>query len=436
MDMPILEGYEEDTPMTSESDNESTQPDIVNPNKRRHHDTTTDGFVFPKKTTKVSTLTPTPNGPLPTSNRFQVLPPATDPTPKQPPAEPKPAPIHAYTPDYRKLILDLSQSIKNPTHYKYLTDHLLIKTSTLLDYQKVIKHLDSSKIHYFTYSIKASRPVKYVIKHLPNDLSNEEIKSNLTSQGAVVNEVSNLRMRDGTKSTCFLVSSPSESVALLQKITNVLQMRISFEPYRRRTALAQCYRCQRFGHSSDCCRLPFRCLRCGGEHRSADCGSPRNDQFVPKCANCGGQHSANYRGCPLYKTKLEALKNAKPNTTPRAPASSIAPKPTTPTPTPKPRATPPATTKENFPALPSKPTPPLTQRRPWGPPKDQTPKETTAQPDSLLGSLKEITDLFKSFDFPKILTTIKETVQKIKQASSPMEKLLILIESVSSFFNE
>ena len=56
--------------------------------------------------------------------------------------------------------------------------------------------------------MKASRPVKFVIKHLPNDLSNEETKFDLTSQGAVVNEVSKLRMRDGSRSTCFLVSSP------------------------------------------------------------------------------------------------------------------------------------------------------------------------------------------------------------------------------------
>ena len=81
---------------------------------------------------------PTPKAPLPTSNRYQDLPPATDPTPKQPPAESKPAPIHAYTPDYKKLIKDLSQTIKNSIQYKFLTDHLLIKTANILDYQKVL----------------------------------------------------------------------------------------------------------------------------------------------------------------------------------------------------------------------------------------------------------------------------------------------------------
>ena len=182
-------------------------------------------------------------------------------------------------------------------------------------------------------------------------------------------------------------------------------MKITFEPYRRRTVLAQCYRCQRFGHSSDCCRLPFRCLRCSGAHRSSDCDKPRSEDFVPKCANCGGQHSANYKGCPLHKIKLEALKTSKPSQISRAPATA--------TTTPKP--TPPTVNKENFPALPNKPTPPPTLRRPWGPPKDQPPKETPAQQDNIMSSLKEISDIFKSLNITKILATIKETVQKLNK---------------------
>ena len=45
-----------------------------------------------------------------------------------------------------------------------------------------------------------------------------------------------------------------------------------------------------------------------------------------------------------------------------------------------------------------------------------------------MSSLKEIADLFKSFNIEKVLITIKETVRKIKQIPSPMEKILIIIE--------
>ena len=118
MDMPIIDSTpEEDFPMSeSDSDGEATRPEIktTSRNKRRHQEVV-DGFVYPKKTTKVTAITPT-QAPLPTSIRYQDLPPASDPTPKQPTTQPKPTPIHAYTPNYRKLILDLSISIKNPTH--------------------------------------------------------------------------------------------------------------------------------------------------------------------------------------------------------------------------------------------------------------------------------------------------------------------------------
>ena len=102
----------------------------------------------------------------------------------------------------------------------------------------VIYFLEALKIHFFTYSTKASRLVKYVLKHFPNDFPNEEIKTDLTVQGAIINEVSNLRTRDDTISTCFLVSTSAESVALLQKVTKVLFKKITFEPYRRRNVLA------------------------------------------------------------------------------------------------------------------------------------------------------------------------------------------------------
>ena len=41
-------------------------------------------------------------------------------------------------------------------------------------------------------------------------------------------------MRDGSRSICSLVSTSAESVALLQKVTNILVKRISFEPCRFR----------------------------------------------------------------------------------------------------------------------------------------------------------------------------------------------------------
>ena len=62
----------------------------------------------------------------------------------------------------------------------------------------------------------------------------------------------------------------------------------------------QCFKCQRFGHTSTACRSKERCLFCGENHAFKDCNKESK-----KCANCGStDHIANYGGC-------KSMKNAK-----------------------------------------------------------------------------------------------------------------------------
>ncbi|GIX70693.1 hypothetical protein CEXT_183111, partial [Caerostris extrusa] len=62
--------------------------------------------------------------------------------------------------------------------------------------------------------------------------------------------------------------------------------------------IAQCHRCQKFGHSSINCRLTARCVKCAQEHLTSECPTQRTD--APLCANCNGKHPASYRGCPNF----------------------------------------------------------------------------------------------------------------------------------------
>lgn len=48
------------------------------------------------------------------------------------------------------------------------------------------------------------------------------------------------------------------------------------------------------------------CIKCAGEHTSANCERKDKTENV-KCAQCGGNHPANYKGCIVYK-HLQKLK--------------------------------------------------------------------------------------------------------------------------------
>ena len=58
-----------------------------------------------------------------------------------------------------------------------------------------------------------------------------------------------------------------------------------------------------FGHKANACSQETRCIRCGGNHKLAECTVPRDN---PKCANCNGNYAASYKGCSKYQDELSA----------------------------------------------------------------------------------------------------------------------------------
>jgi hypothetical protein len=86
--------------------------------------------------------------------------------------------------------------------------------------------------------------------------------------------------------------------------------KIQIEAKRKSNTIPQCTRCQRFGHTKNYCRLEPRCVKCPGNHLFSDC--PKKEGEPVQCVNCNEAHSANYRGCPFYrslKTRTQQNKN-------------------------------------------------------------------------------------------------------------------------------
>ncbi|KAG8237705.1 hypothetical protein J437_LFUL017659 [Ladona fulva] len=106
------------------------------------------------------------------------------------------------------------------------------------------------------------------------------------------------------------------SVQNFLAVRYVCGLKIRIEKHRPPKGPPQCHRCQLFGHTDKACHMPPRCVKCGGNHLTADCKKEAVEAAV--CAYCKGGHPASYRGCPVYaklKQKLNYLKNKAQNKT-------------------------------------------------------------------------------------------------------------------------
>jgi hypothetical protein len=73
-----------------------------------------------------------------------------------------------------------------------------IVTKEMADFSAIKKHLESDNLSYFTYFPKSEKPVKAVIRHLPQDTPAEVISDGLMSLGF---DVISVRQTTATRRT-------------------------------------------------------------------------------------------------------------------------------------------------------------------------------------------------------------------------------------------
>uniref|UniRef100_A0A2A4J3A5 Pre-C2HC domain-containing protein n=1 Tax=Heliothis virescens TaxID=7102 RepID=A0A2A4J3A5_HELVI len=127
--------------------------------------------------------------------------------------------------------------------------------------------------------------------------------SDLVSQGVPVTHVHRMhRARGGPAYDMVLVvSEPTvgkhHPIFSIRSVCNLSG--ISIEKPVRSGIVTQCHRCQLWGHSQSNCFAQPRCVKCTGDHGTADCPRPKDRTLCtepPSCVLCG--NSGHHRGCP------------------------------------------------------------------------------------------------------------------------------------------
>jgi hypothetical protein len=136
-----------------------------------------------------------------------------------------------------------------------------ITSKSMVDYNAIQEFRTEKNLHFFTFYTKADKPVKAFIRHLPGNISAENITVGLDYDVASVKQMTAKRPTPEGEVPLFLVTLARHKKSLeIFKLTTICNIVLKVEAYRSQNGLTQCYNCQSFGHIWVHCRQPPYCL--------------------------------------------------------------------------------------------------------------------------------------------------------------------------------
>lgn len=184
------------------------------------------------------------------------------------------------------------------------TDNIKIQPKNADDYRNITRFLETEEIEFHTYNLDKSSVIKIVIKNLPVSTKVDAIKQELLDKGFDVSTVAQMRNKHQENIPMFMATlNKDEKTKNIYSLSTLCYCKVKIEPFKKRESLTQCHRCQRFGHTSQTCKARPKCVKCAGEHLTAECQKKENTPA--NCINCGGKHPANYKGCEYYKDSFQ-----------------------------------------------------------------------------------------------------------------------------------
>lgn len=219
--------------------------------------------------------------------------------------QPKPEPIFATG------IISI-QTLKNILSEKFSSDQYKFSTmrsghqvkimpADVQTYKGIVAMFDTKNVSYYTYRLKHERTYRAVIRGIHHSEDNSFVKEGIEKHGHKVRQIINVLHR-ATKEPLplfFVDLEPASNKTKIFDIKTINNACVTIEPPSFKKDAVQCKRCQRFGHTKNLCRRPFRCVKCGSDHDTRICTKPR--ETAASCANCNEEHPGSYTGCKIYK---------------------------------------------------------------------------------------------------------------------------------------
>lgn len=196
---------------------------------------------------------------------------------------------------------------QNSFSCKTMKNQISIKTNSPDGYRATVKYLNEKKALFHTYQMISDKPLRVVLRNLHPTISPCEIKEALETEGFQVKNVAPVlgkrlntsQQREPLPLFFIDLDAADPKSKDIFTLKTLLYTRIKVEEPHKRQEVIQCHRCQQFLHSKGYCHHKPKCVKCAGDHLTAECPKPR--ATPPTCVLCKGPHPANYRGCQVHQ---------------------------------------------------------------------------------------------------------------------------------------
>jgi hypothetical protein len=185
---------------------------------------------------------------------------------------------------------------------------------SMVNFHSGKSHIDRQNLSYYSVFPKSEKPIKAVIRHLPQNIPAEDIVDGPVSLGF---DVVSVKQKTATCRSPpeeskiinlppFLVTLPRTAKSQeIFSLKSFCHRAIGVHTYRVQNAPIQCHNCQQIRHVWANCKQSARCLWCGGGNLHKDFPEKGNAASTPKRCNCQLAHLANYRSCRHEKEQLQ-----------------------------------------------------------------------------------------------------------------------------------
>lgn len=223
--------------------------------------------------------------------------------------------IYSLLDNHSATLKRVNEKLSTPVDVKSKADRLLLYTKSSADYKTLLSEIQTAKIAYHTYPLPEAVQPRLVLKGIPCNVPEDDIRSDLEAQNIHVTRIVQLTKTDKTTHSIItrypifvLTFPPGSDLRKILQLHKLCHCIVKWEKFKNSRQINQCFNCQAFGHSSNFCGKPPRCVKCDQPHATKDCPKPVSSP--PKCVNCSGDHPANFTGCPRYLQHLHYAQRA------------------------------------------------------------------------------------------------------------------------------